>query len=343
MNWYSLYKLSQIWVDQRTDSFENNLQAIYGFEYKYAMVNSKLNTTPQRKQNILNHLQEAFNEPTQNVIGVLLKTFGNWLESHALLDPDKWAAQRAKMGEELDMKMDADGGVMEDMLYEYGKYTYPDSRDVYKIPKEKQFSDFIKNVFKNIESMPMFKEFLVDILLPEQRNYLMEMLESEGLKEFNSSSWKKFKTKEEAENYIENLTLNSVDIDDLFYTFMPDKESFNNVLSNIGYKEKILQELYKVLIFPLWRDHWVAQGIDVTRNNVQKIYDSLNSIDYGNMGNTSATINIALNAVHQNGSMIDYIEEEVGEDGLRVVLDNLTNGLSKSIWDEELKKELNIG
>jgi len=78
MNWYNLYKLSQIWVDKGRGDFEDNLKAIYGFEYKYAMVNSKLKATPQRKQNILNNLQNAFNEPAQNVVGVLLKTLGNW-------------------------------------------------------------------------------------------------------------------------------------------------------------------------------------------------------------------------------------------------------------------------
>jgi len=88
MNWYALYKLAQIWQNRGGGSFEDNLIDLYGFEYKYAMVNAKLNATPQRKQNILNNLEDAFTQAAIEVVKVLLKTFGDWLANHALLDPD---------------------------------------------------------------------------------------------------------------------------------------------------------------------------------------------------------------------------------------------------------------
>ena len=328
MNWYSLCKLSQIWVDRGRGDFEDNLKAIYGFEYKYAMVNAKLNATPQRKQNILNNLQQAFMEPAQNVVGVLIKTFGNWLKSHAILDPDLWARQRTISLEE------EPAGLIDNILHEYSRYARTATKSFDHTNIETQFSEFIKNAFKNINSLPVFKKFLEGILLPEQRSYLLERLESEGLKEFNAFSWKKFRTKQQAEKYIENLTLGSVDMDDLFFTFMPDEKSFAKTISTSGLENEILFEMYKVMVFPLWRDHWVRRGIKTTRETVQGIYDSLNSIDYSNLGNTSATINIAINAAHQNGSMVDYIEEEVGESGIAHVMELLTKGTYKAQWGQ---------
>ena len=342
MNWYSLYKIAQIWQHKGSGSFEDNLISLYEFEYKYATVNAKLNATTQRKENILNNLKVAFTESAQEVVEVLLKTFNNWLEGHALLDPDLWAKQRAST---LDPAIEE--GSWEHkfdlVLSEYARYAYSNlPGGYYKMPMSTQFSNFIKAAFKNIDNLPVLKSFMENTLLPEHRNYLLETLESEGLKEFNASQWKKFRSKQQAENYIEKITMDAVDIDDLFYTFMPDKESFDNVLANSGMENEVLQELFKVLVFPLWKAHWIALGIDETRNNVQEIYDSLNSINYSNLGNTSAIINIALNAAHQNGSMIEYIEEITGEDGLKSVLDGLTRGDYAHDWNEELKKELNI-
>jgi len=229
------------------------------------------------------------------------------------------------------------------VLSEYARYAYANlPGGYYNMPMGTRFSNFIKAAFNNIDKLPVFKSFMENTLLPEHKNYLLETLESEGLKEFNASQWKKFRNKQQAEDYIENLSLDSVDIDDLFYTFMPDKESFDNVLANSGNENEVLRELYKVLVFPLWKEHWIKRGIDYTRDNVQEVYDSIKSINYEDLGNTSATINIALNTAHQNGSMIDYIEELTGEDGLKSVLDELTAGTYKAGWDEELKKELNI-
>lgn len=339
-SWYGLYKISQIWSYKGAGAFEDNLMAIYEFEYKYAMVNSKLNAHPQRKQNILNNLKAAFADSAKNVVGVLLKTFNNWLDNHALLDPDKWATQRTNEAKRLED--DGESNVLEGMLWEYERSINPNPKNHQIAPVEKRFDDFIQLAFANIENTPSFKSFLENIILPEQRAYLMNNLESDGLKEFNASSWKKFRSKQQAEKYIENLTLENVDLDELFFLFMPDFETFKNTLYNSISKYDVLQEMYKVLVFPAWRDHWVSQGIETTRKNVEKVYISLNSIDYSNMGNTSATINSALNTVHQSGSMLDYVEEETGEDDLKSVLDRLTNGFHNSDWDEELKEELSI-
>ena len=342
MNWYSLYKIAQIWQNKGSGSFEDNLIALYEFEYKYAMVNAKLNATTQRKENILNNLKEAFSQSAQEVVKILRKTFENWLASHALLDPDLWASQRAST---LDRAIE--DGAWEHksdlVLSEYARYAYGKlPGGYYNMPMGTQFSNFIKVTFNNIDNLPIFKNFMEKTLLPDHRNYLLETLESDGLKEFNASHWKKFRTKQQAENYVEKLTIDAVDMDYFFYTFMPDQESFDKVLGNSGMENQVLQELYKVLVFPLWKEHWLKVGIDYTRDNVQEVYDSLKNINYSDMGNTSSTINIALNTAHQNGSMLEYIEELTGEDGLKSVLDGLTKGEYTHDWDEELKKELNI-
>jgi hypothetical protein len=58
-------------------------------------------------------------------------------------------------------------------------------------------------------------------------------------------------------------------------------------------------------------------------------------------GNSAvATISIALNAVHQSGSMLDYVGARTGEsiDDIKKILDNMTSGTNIPKWNEDLKK-----
>ena len=338
MNWYKIYKLSQIWVYKGDGEFYDNLKAIYEFEYKYSVIKENLNVDTPRKQNILNNLEEAFVAPAKKVVEVLKKTYEKWLENHALLNPEKWAEQRIESIKEFE----DDSHFIDTIISEYKRYAYPDVKNSYLTPVENFFSEIINMSIKYINNrMPAFKQFLEYVLLPIQKDYFSEILHIEGLKEFNAHQGTKFKTKQQAINYIEKLKLDRLDIDELISLVMPDKKTFESFMANYHDANSVAKEMYSEIVFPLWSDYWLQRGIDKTRDSIQEIYDSLNSIDYNDKKNTSATISIALNTSHQTGEMLEYIEQDIGGD-LSQLLDDLTKGTYQPEWDQELKKELNI-
>ena len=56
--------------------------------------NHQFNGSPQRRENILNNLQERLTEVSYEVKKVILNVLENWLNNHALLSPSTWAKQR---------------------------------------------------------------------------------------------------------------------------------------------------------------------------------------------------------------------------------------------------------
>ena len=146
---------------------------------------------------------------------------------------------------------------------------------------------------------------------------------------------KNFINNEEAEKFIDNLSVDDIDIMSLSYFESIDQ--FVDMVSNIGLEDDILVELYKNFVFPKWVEHWKSLGIETTRKNVEDVYALLQSMDENNMSESIKTINIALNTTHQNGDMLEYLEERTGESNLRGLLDTLSEGTYVEDWNKELR------
>lgn len=336
-DWYSISKIAQIWMVD-SDTFEEQLSALYELEYKYSMLRDRpFNGMPKRQENILNKLESELSNILLLIKEVLISTFDNWLEHHALLSADSWSRKRVEDDEELHY-----GEIGEDayqsMASEYVKYAMGDKRynplDLIKVYNSELYK-IINKAMNNLNNFPSIKNMLVQFL-PDYRDRLMDDFRDRGLEDFNMLQGKQFKTEEEVENYVESLTIDDVDAESLM--FIDDPASFIEIANNTGLASDILFEFYKNFVFPLWSKYWMAQGIDKTRKNVQKVYDQLMNMDEDNIRESIATINIALNTAHQNGEMLEYIEQQTGDYNLRATLDSLSAGEKVEEWNEELRE-----
>ena len=97
MNWYNeLLKFAQIWqTDPIGESdFAHNLSDLYELEYKYSMLRAKkFRGLEARKNNILDRLEKELEARINKILPILRVVFRDWLTTHALLSPEKWAKQ----------------------------------------------------------------------------------------------------------------------------------------------------------------------------------------------------------------------------------------------------------
>jgi len=119
MNWFKILKFAQIWgTNWVFDNIESQLEAFYELEYKYSMLKlHPFSGHPKRKENILNNLRNNLSEVGSEIKIMLSGVFGNWLQSHALLNPIQWAEERiGKLeGEHLEV-------LLSEVLYEYVEF-----------------------------------------------------------------------------------------------------------------------------------------------------------------------------------------------------------------------------
>jgi hypothetical protein len=291
---------------------------------------------PKRLENIIKKTEETLWNVIEQVKIPLIETFDHWLKNHALLDPQMWADQRTNERDETYNFSDPYeiGQAFDNMLFEYKRYKHPnfDYRDNQSLGYNNIFFEFLRDVMSNINNLPVFKSLGIRYL-EGYKEMLIDDLSSEGFKSFGERMGQNFNSPEEAQNYINNLDIDNIDIYDYIY----DADIFKNSLANSGVDPfALISELNQHIIFPLWYDYWKQQGIDETRENIENIFNRLN----GNtdLKNTIANINLALNASHQNGSMLDYLEEKSQSGDLKGLLDSLTEGKNVKKWNKQLRE-----
>jgi len=310
MNWFKNIKISQIW---RTNpigesEFANNLSDLYELEYKYSIITTrKFNGTEARKNNIIDRLKQELKLRINKILPFLRVVFRDWLTTHALLDPKKWAKGRIKQYKE--HGQDEQGGPILEVLTE---------ADMFGI-------DIIRKINDNMDSFPSIKQYL-ELAFQEYRDSLQEDIKSghlteEGVSEMSGSF-----------DLFEYL--------DMFGNSGNKglAEMLNSGVKN-GYldEDKILLEIVP-LIFEGWYAKWSAEGIDETRKNIVKVYNMLNNIKGKSFNEILAIINMAINVAHQTGPMLDYIQEKVDDIDLDRVLLSLSHGDNIEQWNEELRK-----
>jgi len=336
LNWYKYIKIAQIWntgpYEEFPNHFEENLQSLYELEYKWSMINQRpFNGLEQRRQNISDNLRNNLNRIAYAVKDVLSNVFSKWLGSHAILDPGTWARARVE-----DMEDEPIDTILYSMLNEYARYsTIEFSLGNYGKAQNESFKKILNFAYKNIDKIPNFKAALEEGLTG-YREMLYSDLKDEGLEEFSERYNKEFKTEEEAESHIENISIEDIDVESLYQFY--NAEDFLSFLSEAFYPDEILIELYEHCVFPLWYEHWKEQGIDETRDTIEKINDRLETANAENTQEFMAAVNLALNAAHQTGAMTDYIEQDTGAVNIEGVLEMMSKGTFVPEWNEELKQ-----
>ena len=339
MNWYRLYKNAQIWKVKHSEEYgdlENHLRRLYELQYKYDTTKSSgFSGHPKRRQNILLGLEGAMVESISFVKEKLLMLFGRWLESHALTDANRWAESR--MGDEDELQMNIEHGEMgmliENIIGEFVRYS-PD----YKYDYERMSKGWNgRNDIRQLINKATYEIIsnMIEIKLSRNLNQYMEyfrrdmveMVENEMYnvdEEEDPEEWQELmRQKESYEEMDQSDFVEYIDIDHLSHSLDSDD----------------LKLIYEHYVFPHWYDEWAEQGIDATRENVENVYRKIEAIDGRNVSNDLVTINIALNTVHQTGSMLDYVEKYAGEDLSYDFLEQMSN-LDAEVeeWDDELRK-----
>ncbi|MFA7219234.1 MAG: hypothetical protein WC119_01860 [Synergistaceae bacterium] len=337
-NWYKiskdLYKVAQIWAYEPDEddidnfdqerTFASKIKEFYELEYKLAMLRSKpFNGVPRRKENIEMQLVNSLTEVAGELREKGLATIWKWLESHAILTPHTWANKRVE--EYIESNGHDARQMLNNMLWEYDRY----SHDKVEYSAVRGF-DYSKHLYKILsealggkERYPSFIDYVESAFLSDYKEDQIGYAHDD-LEDFNSSNNTNFKTAEDAEEWIENnFTTDSVNVDMLF---SGDIDNFAASLENWGNANDIIGEFYQNQVFPLWYSHWSEQGIDETRENVENIYNKLEAANSSDLGNLCAMVSMGLNAAHQTGDMIEYLENDLGESDLKSTMDAIEGG-----------------
>jgi hypothetical protein len=341
-NWYKiakdLSKIAQIWnydvsdedLDEHTGErlFSSKIKELYELEYKYSTLkNNEFIGHPKRKENILSQFEKNIQRVGYEIKNQLLITIGKWLDKHALLDPEIWANGR------VEDSMNEDGKwSLHEAVREYNRYYDETGKN------RKNIFYLINMAIHDINSYPYLKSFLEDYVMESY----VEMLKNDAFEDldgFNERYNTNFENSDDAAEFAEEKNdISNIDEDLLYMYIGEDDEFIISAMESNGQPYQISQEIYKNLVFPLWYDYWSSQGIDETREAVEKIYDLLRKANGDDIGNLIATINLGLNAVHQTGKMLDYLSEDVNDDNLSRVLKEMTEGEFVQEADSQLRE-----
>jgi len=348
MNWYKHIKFAQIGITYTPKIFEDYLSALYELEYKYSAVkNYPFRGHPNRRENILNSLRNNLINIIEYVKRPILETFSSWLDSHALLSADRWARQRlgseieAETGWEVNEYTDVDESdiqeLFETFIYEYITWNNPKRLFVNPRQLDPHFARSLNDILLDIEKFPAFKKLLEHGVKMHKR-WLLDTLKEEGYEEFGESCGMEFTSNKEAKKFIQSLSSDEIGLDSLLETSgMNELDTFIHYAIETDLWLPVLHEMYANIIFPEWYKHWSKQGIDKTRETVQNIYNDLKNVDPNNIEDTIIKIDRAINASHQTGSMLEYLDEHTASYDLEATLNELRDRLDVDEWNNELR------
>lgn len=272
----------------------------YEMEYKwFYLSHNSFTGSPRRKENILAIFETQFREICKVMAEAFSAVFKKWLSSHALTNPHEWAESRYNEYEEMGQ---AQYEIFDIAVQEYDRYV--------RKGQQVNIDGFSPKIVKIINSLPAAKEYLEAI---------SEESAAEQDKEYGGP--------------IDNLW-------DIFENIDSFLESLSKWNFRLG--EEFVIQFMEFVVFPLWYKKWKAAGIDETRRRNQEIYDNLQNIESlphrpgeSQLMEQSALINIAINATHQGGSMLEYFEEMygIGSDAFDQFEENVPDK-----WKQELEE-----
>lgn len=314
-------------------------EMIYEIEYKYSMLKSRpFEGLPERRERLLDLLEEKGREVVGAVAKTLIIVFEDWLDTHAITTPNRWAEKRIEELE--DIYGDSYGELLGGVLSEYGQYSGHTSRS--NRSGKTAFASLMQRVEQKIYDMPVTEEVFTDFLQEDMVNMAsadLEDVENEymDIEEWNERYGLDAKDAADASMRLTDIEINLSDYPITDHYLFTSEAEFRHFLSSIGYNRAIgmLTEMYRFIVFPLWYDYWSSQGIDGTRATVEDAYEELRKLSSLPIEKQFAVLNHAKNVEHQTGSMMEYYEER-----WRVDPDTFEELSSRSVddWNIELKE-----
>ncbi len=326
MEWSSGLSIDGVEVTFYDDSrLDMMLEAFYELVYKYQQLDMhKWAGAPdsyESKEEALAICEAGIRDMAAEIAQGLIYVYDHWLEQHAITEPKKWGKARVEMEDEVGTLGGPDA--LENVISEFAIL----SEQIGKGPGarydvgHREGRRWWKNVFlrelpDRVEELPVFKRLA--------KPYLDELYQID-LEEWKSGSI--------GGNLDEKPQKR--DISDFFDIY--DVEEFAQGLDPDDLKD-LLAELYTVMVFPVWYGRWKKEGIDKTRDRIEKASKQLHKIskkaDHLAIDDLNRELNIIINLTHQTGSMLDYIQQIHGE-VTSEFLENLSN-MDVSEFDEEL-------
>ena len=284
----------------------NRLREFYEMEFKlYALKNRPFKGMPQRKENIVAHVEQSLRECCHALLDVLIPVYTKWLSEHALLNPTLWAEQRAQFIEE-----NSDGEINEDTLkgvidenlcyttYQNVRYFNHDSINFHQ-----EWYKFMTQIEMHLDNFPSIKRAIFNNdYVSDQQNMYYEDLESEGYEDFGRMVGQTFADEDVARRYIDNLDISQIN------TSM-EMDDFCSAINGYGMGIECVKELYQYFVFPHWANYWKARGMEETRAGIEIIYKLMQqAVQEDSLGRLCSAVSAGLNACHVNGSMLDYCD-----------------------------------
>tara|TARA_Y100000310_G_scaffold160067_1_gene159743 strand:+ start:87 stop:1142 length:1056 start_codon:yes stop_codon:yes gene_type:complete len=346
MNWYSLLKLAQIWNIETDYSFKDELHRAYQLEYKRAMLlNRPFNGMEQRKENIIKQVEENLFEALNNLKEPLINVFQRWLQSHALTNPQQWAEQRSLAPSEYsdwEEYYESAGerayDTMNSLVDTYMRLKNNNNLwySAYQSPNwDSAFQKMMNE--NNGFDLPAFQN-LTNLLLDDYKMMRREEIQQD-LEEYNAQYGTQFINEDEAMNFVQNATAEQLGQQAMDILAYYDLETLMQIAHEQGMLETLIFEINKNIVFPVWYEYWSSKGIKETRATVEKVFSMLNSSE--GLDDTIVAVNLSLNTAHQNGSMLEYLEEYGEQEDAyeaQQLLDQMSKGAFLEEWNEELRE-----
>lgn len=308
--------------------FDGNLPALLSDFYRLEYIYSALKKRPfsgneKRRDNILAQVDDVFSDVAGELKDLLLAVFEDWLSKHALTNPRQWAEGRVTEVSDASLS-----DIWSNLVSEYMRYSprFNGGGAYYNPSVHRNASN---QMLQDALNIPEVKERVFDLFaggkeafIEDRVNMTMDDWQSDPESITEQLGLNAEASEEEVREAVEAAE-QDVDISEYLY------EDMETTLQNAPFPEEAEQFLISVaehVIFPMWFEHWAAQGIEQTRENVQTAHDGLHNAS--TLEELFAAISIALNAVHQTGAMLDYVAEAANESSrdLKNLLDDLTAG-----------------
>ena len=315
-SWYDykhLARIAQIWKyvsDEDPERQNTNMERVkefYELEFKlYAIKNRPFKGLPQRKENIIHKLEDAFRVCCHSILEMLQEVFAKWLSEHALMNPIAWATQRAQYTEDEyngEINVETLQGIIDEHLrYLSNNHPVPFSA----VQCNQEWYKWTSQIAANLDKFPSVQKAVFNNdYVSDQQNYYYDMLSSDGYEEFGRMVGQTFVDENAAQEYIDNL-----DISQLSNTLDMDMETFCTCVNGWGQGTECVKELNAFFVFPYWLNYWKNFGMEETRNGIEEIYQMMqDAVNQDDLGKLSAAVSAGLNAYHVNGSMIDYCDD----------------------------------
>jgi hypothetical protein len=321
----------------RDTPYELDKQVIelYRWSYCYQMAQQEFSKTGlKRFENVARIFESNFDQLYDVVTSWLIPTFEFWLSTHNVDNPKQWARAIAEMHNKLYVReYDSIYGYFRDndSFVHGGVIVGMTEIFPYLFSVDKVYSGYGVNGLLEMFGYYYVNKFVkkgINDVDSGDPNALSEFLEEKGLMD-GFVDWCRKNERMLVEEMIDSLGREIIK-DDWF------------INSCVGSEDKILDRLSTALYEKLYNKYVaVHPDIKLIYKKNKAILDKL--VASSSTNDKIVNINIAINAVHKNGSMLDYVveaNEDIDNEGGAEHIENVLEGLSNGEYDDEFHETL---